>query len=285
MNQPSTPFSPPSDEKHKEKDRDSHSEDILALVRGLSVLRRIAAANAPLSNRELAEQTSIPKPTVSRITATLVHAGFLFRLPDTEHFALAASVLELSNGFLRNLDIRTRARPFLMELAETTALSVHLAVRDRLEMVVIDTLRPRSAALVSRLDVGSRMPLCRTAVGRVYLGALSASERQILLASLQAAAGGEWAGVCEQLEHALHTIQTEGFAISAGEWHEGLNAIAAGFSGPSGEHYAVSCDGPAQPCTREWLASRAAPALLACMSRIAEEIGGKPGQYSPSLPL
>src|SRR5579863_2373886 len=103
------------------KDKDGSGEEVTALARGLTVLRSIAAADAPLSNRELTELTGIPKPTVSRITATLVGAGFLFRLPDSERFVLTSSVLELSNGFLRNFDIRSRARPFLIELAERTA--------------------------------------------------------------------------------------------------------------------------------------------------------------------
>ncbi|KGC54521.1 iclR helix-turn-helix domain protein [Burkholderia mallei] len=119
--------------------------------------------------------TGIPKPTVSRITATLVSTGFLFQLPDSERFMLTASVLELSNGFLRNFDIRARSRPFLVELAEKTSLSVHLAVRDRLDMVAIDVIRPRSAVLVTRLETGSRMDIARTVVGRAYLAALERS--------------------------------------------------------------------------------------------------------------
>src|ERR1700749_4203829 len=149
----------------REKGREKDGEEVTALARGLDVLRRIAAADAPVSNRELTDWTGIPKPTISRITATLVGAGLLLRLPDSERFVLTASVLELSNGFLRNFDIRARARPFLIELAERTALSVHLAVRDRLDMVVIDAIRPRSAVLVSRLEIGSRMNLSRTAIG------------------------------------------------------------------------------------------------------------------------
>lgn len=43
-------------------------------------------------------------------------------------------MLELSNGFLHNFDIRVRAALFLIALAEQTGLSVHLAVRDRLEI-------------------------------------------------------------------------------------------------------------------------------------------------------
>jgi IclR family transcriptional regulator, positive regulator for flagellar biogenesis len=160
-----------------EKNKDGSGDEIIALSRGLTLLRQVASADAPISNRELAELTGIPKPTVSRITATLVSAGFLFQLPDSERFVLTASVLELSNGFLRNFDIRARARPFLIELAERTSLSVHLGARDRLDMVVIDAIRPRSAILVSRLEVGSRMDLTRTAVGRAYLAVLGEPER------------------------------------------------------------------------------------------------------------
>ncbi len=115
----------PGRDKTKERD----GEEVTA--RGLDVLRRIATADAPVSNQELTEWTGIPKPTVSRIPATLVGAGLLLRLPDSERFVLTASVFELSNGFLRSFDIRARARPFLIALAERTGLSVHLAVRDR----------------------------------------------------------------------------------------------------------------------------------------------------------
>jgi DNA-binding IclR family transcriptional regulator len=260
------------------KDKDSPGDEVTALARGLTVLRAVAAAHAPLSNRELAELTGIPKPTVSRITATLVGAGFLLRLPESERFVLTSSVLELSNGFLRNFDIRSRARPFLIELAERTALSVHLAVRDRYDMVVIDAIRPRSAVLVSRLEIGSRMSLTRTAVGRAYFAALAQPERDRLLAGLQTAEGDDWGYIGSRLVNAIQDTLERGFAIATGEWYDGLNAIALGFVGPSGERYAVNCGGSADQCPRDWLISRAAPALLECIDKIVLEIGGTPGR-------
>lgn len=260
------------------KDKDGSGDEVTALARGLAVLRCVAAAHAPISNRELTEQTGIPKATLSRITATLVNAGFLLRLADSERFVLTASVLELSHGFLRNFDIRARSRPFLIELAERTALSVHLAVRDRLDMVVIDAIRPRSAVLVSRLEVGSRIDMPRTAVGRAYLAALDAPERDKMLVALQAATGDDWALIGGRLDAALQETATQGFAIATGEWHEGLNAIAAGFVGPAGERYAVNCGGAAHQCPRDWLIERAVPALAECIANIVREIGGTPGQ-------
>ncbi|WP_051180298.1 IclR family transcriptional regulator [Caballeronia insecticola] len=258
----------------KERIREKDGEEVTALARGLDVLRRIAAADAPVSNRELTDWTGIPKPTVSRITATLVGAGLLFQLPDSERFVLTASVLELSNGFLRNFDIRARARPFLIRLAELTGLSVHLAVRDRLEMVVIDAIRPRSAVLVSRLEVGGRMDMSRTSVGRAYLAALTDPERRALIGSLQTASGDDWPTIAGSLQRGLDEALRLGFAISIGEWHDGLNAVAAGFIGPSEERYAVNCGGAAHQCPREVLIGDIAPALLECIGLIVREIGG-----------
>jgi len=271
----STPVTPPAP-----RDRESSPDEITALARGLAVLRRIAAADAPVSNRELTELTGIPKPTVSRITATLVSAGFLFQLPDSERFVLTASVLELSHGFLRNFDIRARSRPFMIELAERTSLSVHLAVRDRLDMVAIDVIRPRSAVLVTRLEIGSRMDIARTAVGRAYLAALEDDERRVLLDALRATAGDDWPHVSARLTPGLEDAMRAGHAIAIGEWREGLNAVAAGFVGPSGQHYSVNCGGASSQCPPEWLQEHVVPALHECIAKITREIGGAPARRS-----
>jgi DNA-binding IclR family transcriptional regulator len=213
---------------------------------------------------------------VSRIAATLVNAGFLLQLPDSERFVLTAAVLELSHGFLRNFDIRSRARPYLVELAERTSLSINLSARDRLDMVVIEAVRPRSAILVTRLEIGSRMDLARTAVGRAYLAALAAPERAELLACLQVAHGDEWPLVHARLQPALAEARSNGYAVAIGDWFEGLNGIAVGFVGPSGERYAVGGGGAAHLHSREWLIDHGVPALIDCVERIVAEIGGAP---------
>jgi DNA-binding IclR family transcriptional regulator len=122
------------------------------------------------------------------------------------------------------------------------------------------------------------MDLSRTAVGRAYLAALSETDRQNLLIGLQAATGDDWGNNSPRLDVALRETTAQGFAIATGEWYEGLNAIAAGFIGPSGERYAVNCGGSAHQCPRDWLVSRAAPALLETIDRIVHEIGGTPGR-------
>jgi len=256
------------------RDKDGHADEVTALARGLAVLRCLAAADTPLGNRELAAQTGIPKPTVSRLTGTLVSTGFLARMPDTERFILTSAVLDLSNGFLRNSDIRTRARPFLVRLAERTALSVHLNVRDRLDIVIIDTVRPRSAPLVSRLEVGARIDMSRTSAGRAYLASLDAGARDALVSALQTTAGNDWGYVGSRLDEAIAETAAQGYGLSIGEWYSGLNGIAATFVGPDNEHYVVNCIGAAQQSPHDWLVAHAVPLLRECVTLIAAEVGG-----------
>ncbi|RAR56253.1 IclR family transcriptional regulator [Paraburkholderia unamae] len=264
----------PSGNNEAPREKDGAADEVTALARGLAVLRCVAAADAPLSNRELTELTGIPKPTLSRLTGTLVSTGFLARLPDSERFVLTSSVLELSNGFLRNSDIRSRARPFLTQLAERTALSVHLTVRDRLDMVVIDAIRPRTAVLVTRLEVGSRIDMARTAVGRAYLAALHPDARTELTAALRASTGNDWGFVGSRLDAAISETSAQGYGLAIGEWYDGLNAIATAFAGPNGEIYAINCGGAAQQCPREWLVAHVVPLMRECVARVVEEIGG-----------
>jgi len=53
------------------------ADNVSALTRGFEVLNCIAAARKPLGNGEIAQATGIPRPTVSRLVATLVTLGHL----------------------------------------------------------------------------------------------------------------------------------------------------------------------------------------------------------------
>jgi DNA-binding IclR family transcriptional regulator len=118
------------------------------------------------------------------------------------------------------------------------------------------------------------MDMGRTAVGRAYLAALGEHDRKTLLQSLQVASGDDWPTVNEGLQIGLDEALRVGFAISTGEWHKGLNAVAAGFIGPSGQRYAVNCGGAEYQAPYDALINKVAPLLLECVANITHEIGG-----------
>jgi IclR family transcriptional regulator, positive regulator for flagellar biogenesis len=247
-------------------------EEVSALARGLALLRAIADANEPLSNRELAERAGIPKATVSRLTATLQAAGFLRPSPD-ERFALGPAALHLGNAYLRSFDFRQQARAHLAELAEAAGANVHLGVRDGLDIVLIDTLRPRTAIILSRMDVGSRMNIATSAVGRAYLAALPLEQRMALLQEIRAASGEQWPHVQERLEAALAEFAHSGYCSSFGEWHPEINALGFSLRGPRGELYGVSVGGPGYTLTEQTMREKVAPKLLQAQRLIEREAG------------
>lgn len=251
------------------KDKD----EVSALARGLALLRVVSQSSRPLSNRELADATGIPKATVSRLAATLVAAGYLKQMADSERFGLSAALLELSNAYLRNFDLRSLARLHLAELAEYAGAAVHLGVRDGLDIVLIDHIRPRSAVILSSLDVGARMALATSATGRAYLATIDEAERLPLLDAIRADSGSRWRAVKAGLEAALEEHAAHGYCSSFGDWHHDIHALGLTLRGPRGELYAVSCGGPAYLLPGKLMTEKIAPKLLATARAIAEEAG------------
>lgn len=247
-------------------------EEVTALARGLALLRTIADAAEPLSNGELARRAGIPKATVSRLTATLQSSGFLRQFGD-ERFALGPAALHLGHAYLRTFDFRQQARRHLAELAEAAGANVQLGVRDGVDMVVIDTIRPRSAVILSRADIGSRMRIATSAMGRAYCASLPLAERRALLGALREASGAEWPQVSERMDAALAEHAREGYCSSLGEWHPDINALGFTLRGPRGEVYGASVGGPAFTLTKQMLVEKVAPKLLQVQREIEREAG------------
>lgn len=248
-------------------------EEVSALARGLVLLKTIGMAAAPMGNRDLADTTGIPKATVSRLTATLVGAGYLRQARDSERFSLGPALLDMSSRYLRHFDLRTMARPYLTELSEFAGASIHMGVRDELDMLVIDSLRPRSALISSRIEVGSRLSITTSAAGRAYLAALPDSERDVLLEQIRTETGENWSTVAPRLMAGIEEYTRLGYCSSFGEWHPHIHSLGFALQGPSGERYGLSCGGPAYLLPKDVMLDRVAPRLLDVARRIATEAG------------
>ena len=245
---------------------------VSALARGLALLRMLADAGEPLSNRDLAERAGIPKATVSRLTGTLQAAGFLRQLPD-ERFALGPAALHIGNAYLRGFDFRQQARAHLTELADAAGANVQLGVRDGVDMLVIDTVRPHAAVILSRADIGSRMRIATSAMGRSYCASLPSPERRALLEEIRLASDADWADLSDRIDAALAEHAKLGYCSSFGEWHPDINALGFALHGPRGELYGVSVGGPAFKLTRELMLEKIAPKLLQVRQAIERETG------------
>ena len=158
---------------------DKYKDDrhfVTALARGLEVLACFRSGNRVLGNQDIAKRCNLSNSTVSRLTSTLVKMGYLMHDAPTGKYRLGMATLSLGMGMLAKLDVRQIARPYLQEIADFSQGVVSLGVRDRLSMLCIETCRSRSA-LTLQLDVGTRLPITTSSMGRAYLAEAGQVER------------------------------------------------------------------------------------------------------------
>ncbi len=243
---------------------------VTALARGLEVLACFRSGNRTLGNAEIAERCKLPRSTVSRLTATLTHLGYLIQLDGK--YRLGTASLSLGSAMLTRLDVRHRARPVMQELADFSGGMVSLGTRDRLSMIYIENCRS-SAALTLSLDVGSRLPAALTAIGRAWMAVASERERHELMDRVAALYPAEWPATREGIEAALADHRRLGVTCGFGDWQPDVNAIARAFQPGGGlPPMAISCGGPAYTLSREFLLAEVRPLLVEAVRQLEAEL-------------
>jgi DNA-binding IclR family transcriptional regulator len=247
---------------------------VVALSRGLDVLRAFQPNDGLLGNQEIAARTNLPKPTVSRLTYTLTRLGYLTQVPRFEKYQLAPAAMALGYAALANLGVRHLSESFREEVMRETGGAVAVGARDRLSMIYVGQSR-NGLALGVQLDVGSRIPIATTAMGRAYIWALPDEERTTLLRELKEHYGSRWSRMREGIERSGEMIERLGFALSVGEWQDDVHAAGVALKLNDGTGpYAFNCGAPAFRFTEERLRNDIGPRLVAMVRNIEAALGG-----------
>jgi DNA-binding IclR family transcriptional regulator len=244
---------------------------VTALSRGLDVLSAFRSRDRMLGNQELARRCGLPKSTISRLTYTLTKQGYLEHADDgsgNTGYRLGTAVLALGSAMLARMDMRQLARPLMQELADRSHAMVSLGMRDRLSMIYVENCRSESALTLS-LDVGSRIPLASTAMGRAYLALCGDAERDAVMERIREQDEAAWPRVREGIERAVAEYRELGCCTSFGDWQKEVNAIAIAFRPPGGRSVmAMNCGGPGVNLSSGFLLDEVRPALLALAARL-----------------
>jgi DNA-binding IclR family transcriptional regulator len=246
---------------------------VVALSRGLDVLRAFHPNDGLLGNQELAARTNLPKPTISRLTYTLTKLGYLTPVPRFEKYQLAPSAMALGYAALANLGVRHLSEPYREELMRETGGAVAVGGRDRHSMIYFG--QSRTGLLGVQLDVGSRVPIATSAMGRAYIWALPDDERSTLLRELRDHYGNRWSKMRDGIERAGEMLARNGFTISAGEWQEDVHAVGVPLKLNDGTGpYAFNCGAPAFRFTEDRLINDIGPRLVTMVRNIEAALGG-----------
>jgi DNA-binding IclR family transcriptional regulator len=246
---------------------------VAALARGLDVLACFRTGDALLGNGDLAERCRLPKSTVSRLSQTLARLGYLRYVEDAAKYRLGGATLALGSAMLSGLAIRQLARPMMQEVADFSLAVVALGVRVELGIIYIEVCR-NTAALTLSLDVGSRVPLATTAMGRAYFAAAADDERDVILHELREAEEASWLRRRRALESGIEQQRKAGCCSSFGEWQPDVNGIAIGFRPGGGlPTMALNCGGPSFNLSRAFLLDEVRPRLSSVVRRLEDSLG------------
>lgn len=218
---------------------------VFALRRGLSILDAFSADRDDLGVNEIARMVGMHKSTVSRLCSTLEHAGYLERDLATNRFHLGARVFQLTGSRTPTRDIRSVARPVLLELVETTRETATLGMREGLDIVTIDVVDGLNLMRMAT-RVGMRTQVHASAVAKAILAFTPAEEvAEILAGAPMTPLTANTVRSVAELNARLEEVRLQGYSVDMEELEIGLRCVGAPVRDHRGRVQAgISISGP-----------------------------------------
>lgn len=257
-----------------------------ALGCGLALLDLFIRSPARLSLGEMSEAVGANRVKTFRLLRTLQESGYITQEAATKKYSLSLKMLDLQEASLVACEVPVIARPFLEELSSIVHESVSMGLLEdkRVRYVV----RVASKSLVSiNLRVGSLLPAHATAMGKVLLAALSASQVEALYPANQPLEvfTSRTIRTRLQLQNALNTVARTGYALNDEELEEGLRSAAAPVRNNRGEIVAaINVSTAKAQVSRERLRRAIVPPLMRTSHAISHALGYREDTAGHSRP-
>ncbi|MFG6447545.1 IclR family transcriptional regulator [Roseateles sp. BYS180W] len=232
------------------------------LARGIELIRCFSADETVLSNAELAERTGLARPTVSRLTYTLVLLGYLKPSAKYGKYQLGSALLSATYPLMASISLRHQARTAMEMLADETGGQVSMGIRDRLNIVLVETSRSRRRARGQlqgpMADTGLSLPIAGTAIGRAWLAGCDEATRAAVLNEIRVKTASDWAQFERPIGLALKDCARDGFCVIEGDLLHDIHAVGVPYGRTAeGELVAFNCafQGPLPPSSqgKSWL--------------------------------
>lgn len=195
------------------------------LAKGLLVLQRFVSDPRAHANSELAEHLGLPRPTVSRLCATLQALGFLDHDPRLDRYFIGPAAVALGYPYVISTPMLGSLRPAMQALADRAQGAVSVGVTLGLDVVYVETCAYEDGTLM-RPGVGAMRGIAETAMGRAWLSQLTPAERQAFMASVRRERPEEAARCAEGVRESAAHYAKRGFSINLGD--AGLGVLAVG---------------------------------------------------------
>ena len=211
------------------------THSVPAVQRALSLLEVLAKSRNGLSLAQLARMLRTPRSSTHRLLLTLERPGFLVRNAQTHRYMFGLKLFSLASMALPKTQLREEAAPFLHSLMERTRLTVHLAVMEGNQGVIVGKIEPPGLLRIATW-VGKFVDLHCTGVGKAILAYLS-EEALNNLAREQGLPRYNSGTITSlrKLKVALAVVRDLGYAFENEEAEYGFRCVGAPIFGFTGD--------------------------------------------------
>jgi IclR family transcriptional regulator, KDG regulon repressor len=207
---------------------------IQALDRAAAILSCFDVHEPELTVRDVGLKTGLHKSTAHRILMALQHNGLVEQNPASARYHLGLKLVKLGEHAVARLDVRLIARPFIVTLAARTERTVHLAVMDGAQVVILDRVDGPDPSRTPSFP-GRLFPAHCTSLGKAMLAELGEQElrRVISKRSLKRFTPKTITSV-DALVSDLQAVSKRGYAVADQEMGVGLMTIGAAIRNHTG---------------------------------------------------
>lgn len=198
----------------------------------MSILGTFQGNRSRQALSDISRNSGLPIATCYRIVQRLVEWGALER--DGENrYRIGLRLWEVASRAPRSVGLQRLARPYLLDLYETTGYASHLAIREGTELVSIERFQnPRRT--MRRPVIGGRYDMHITAIGQVLLAYAPRDVQQAVLSSDLVAFTPNTYTDRVVLDRVLADIRRVGFAVSDRQVDLVNTSVAAPVRGADG---------------------------------------------------
>jgi DNA-binding IclR family transcriptional regulator len=221
------------------------SSFVPAIDRALTVIELLGQTNNGFSVSDVSRRLGFPKSSTFMILTTLARRGYVERNERTKKFRFGLKLISVARASIDGLQLCQEARPFLISLMQKTGLTVHMAVLDGDEAVIVDKIDVPGPARITTTWVGRRISPHASGIGKALLAFLPEEELNRRFRSKV-----PWRynnrTICslDRLKKNLANIRNLGYSVSDQESQVGYRGVGAPVFDSEGKCVAaISLDG------------------------------------------
>jgi DNA-binding IclR family transcriptional regulator len=196
-----------------------------SVFRAMSILELLAQSQRGLTLSDVSRKLGLPKSSTHVLIKTLEVMGYLKSSKITGRYCFGLKLVSLSNMALENLDLREQARPFLQHLMLQTGLTVHLAILEGAEAVIIEKVEAPGMLRLATW-VGRRLDANSSGVGKALLAfAADGNCEKWFVGHPMAKHNNNTISSPERLVRELKKVREQGYAFEDEEGEIGFRCI------------------------------------------------------------